>query len=153
MQTIRPNDFFPVLATDQLEECRDFYTTIFGFSVAFEEDWYVHLVTDAGIQLGFLQPGHPSQPKSMRGAFSGAGIVYSFEVEDVEWEFEKIEEAGVEVLLPVTVEEWGQKHFMIRDPAGMVIDIVESTEATGDSEDEEDEEDEEEEEEYEDEEE
>ncbi len=143
MQSIRPNDFFPVLATDRLEECRDFYTGIFDFSVAFEEDWYIHLVTDAGIQLGFLKPNHPSQPEFLRGAFSGAGMVYSFEVDNVEWEFEKVEEAEVEVLLPLTVEEWGQKHFMIRDPAGMIIDVVESLEASDEDDDEEESDDEE----------
>ncbi len=132
---IRPNDFFPVVTTENLTECRDFYTELFGFEVAFEADWYIHLVTDSGIQLGFLQPDHPSQPEFLRGPYSGAGMVYSFEVDDVEWEFEKLEDSDVPILLPVTVEEWGQKHFMVKDPAGMVIDIVESIDPSEEYED------------------
>lgn len=140
----RPNDeekhldavnaarFFPVLTTDRLTECRDFYHRHFGFAVVFEADWYVHLLSDAGLQLGFLKPNHPSQPEFLRGAYAGEGIVYSFDVEDVDREFRKLEDSDVEICYDIATETWGQRHFMIRDPAGMIVDILQMVEPADD---------------------
>ena len=128
MQAVNPTGFFPVLTTDKLAECRDFYTQHFGFNVVFEADWYVHLVSEKGVQLGFLKPHHPSQPDFLHRAYSGHGIIYSFEVDNVDQEYQKLQDGKVPILLQVRTEEWGQKHFMIQDPAGMIIDVVQAVE-------------------------
>src|SRR5687768_13376418 len=39
------SSFYPVIATDKLQESRDFYTTYFPFTLTFEADWYVSLIT------------------------------------------------------------------------------------------------------------
>ena len=130
VQAINPKGFFPVLTTDNLTACRDFYIQHFGFKVAFEADWYIHLVSEKGIQLGFLQPGISSQPEFLHSAYSGSGMIYSFEVNNADEEYEKLKKSNVPILLPLKTEEWGQRHFMIKDPAGMVIDVVQTTEPT-----------------------
>lgn len=130
MTAVNATGFFPVLTTDQLAKCRNFYTRHFGFNVVFEADWYVQLMSENGIQLGFLSPNHPSQPDFLQSAYSGNGIVYSFEVGDVDQEYEKLESSGVQIIFHLRTEEWGQRHFMIKDPGGMVIDVVQLVEAT-----------------------
>ncbi len=130
MPPVRPKGFFCVLTTGRLTECRDFYTRCFGFDVAFEADWYIHLTAENGMQLGFLLPGHPSQPEFLHKSYPGEGVIYTFEVEDVEREFEKLNNGNVPILFPVRTEDWGQKHFMIRDPAGMVVDVVQAVAPT-----------------------
>lgn len=127
MTGIDPHGFFPVLTTPALRECRDFYTRHFGFRVAFEAPWYVHLVSARGIQLGFLQPGHPSQPACLQAAYPGEGTIWSFEVEDADAAHARLAGAGVEVLLAPRTEDWGQRHFLVRAPGGMIVDVVEAT--------------------------
>jgi len=34
---------FPLIITDKLVECRDFYTMKFGFKIVFEADWYIQV--------------------------------------------------------------------------------------------------------------
>ena len=130
MQPVKSTRFFPVLTTTKLTECRDFYTHYFGFSVVFEADWYIHLASATGIQLGFLQPHHPTQPDFLQAAYGGGGLIYSFEVDNVDEEYEKLKTSDLLMLLHVKTEEWGQRHFMIKDPSGMVIDVVQHTEPT-----------------------
>jgi uncharacterized glyoxalase superfamily protein PhnB len=130
MQAVKATNFFPVLTTTKLTECRDFYTQYFGFTAVFEADWYIHLASEVGIQLGFLQPNHPTQPDFLHAAYGGNGVIYSFEVNDVDQEYEKIKKSGAPILLEVKTEEWGQRHFMIKDPSGMTIDIVQHAEPT-----------------------
>ena len=43
-------DSYPVIVTDALDACRDFYTRWFGFDVAFQATWFVLLT----------QPGSPA---------------------------------------------------------------------------------------------
>ena len=78
MQAIKATNFFPVLTTTKLTECRDFYTQHFGFAAVFETDWYIHLASEVGIQLGLLQPNHPTQPDFLHTAYGGNSVIYSF---------------------------------------------------------------------------
>ena len=59
-------DAYPVVVTDRLLECRDFYCRWFGFEVAFEADWFVWLRNDAErpVALAFMHSAHPSSPPS-----------------------------------------------------------------------------------------
>lgn len=129
MQAVKATHFFPVLTTPKLTECRDFYTRHFGFTVVFAADWYVHLAAETGIQLGFLQPNHPTQPGFLHAAYGGNGLIYTFEVDNVDQEYEKLKKSDI-LLLHVRTEEWGQRHFMIKDPGGMIIDIVQHAQPT-----------------------
>ena len=36
---------YPVVVTDKLIECREFYTRWFGFRVAYEATWFVYLTS------------------------------------------------------------------------------------------------------------
>ena len=77
-----------------------------------------------------MQPNHPSQPEFLHLAYPGSGTIYSFEVEQVDQEYEKFKNEGTPILLPIRTEDWGQRHFMIKDPGGMIIDVVQTIEPT-----------------------
>jgi len=125
---VSATEFFPVLITDRLTECRDFYVRHFGFDVVFELDWYIQLMSEKRIQLGLLKPGHTSQPEFLHRGYEGHGVVYSFEVDDVDRGYEKLKSDGVEIIFDVRTEPWGQRHFMIMDPGSMVVDVVQLVE-------------------------
>ncbi|WP_340818261.1 VOC family protein [Methanolobus sp. WCC4] len=118
------NNLFPVTITDKIGLCKDFYTEYFAFEVIFEAEWYIHLRNGSGIEIAFMLPDLENQPDFLNEPFSGKGIVLSFEVDDAKVEYDRLKGSGAPIVYHLKDEEWGQRHFMITDPAGMIIDIV-----------------------------
>ncbi|MGX2997477.1 VOC family protein [Streptomyces sp. JNUCC 64] len=118
--------FYPVIGTRDLVAARDFYTRHFGFAVTFEADWYVslHRPDAPHYELALLDPAHPSVPEGHRTPLSG-GLLLNFEVADVDAEHRRlVEGAGLTVLLPPRTEEFGQRHFIVEGPDGVLIDVI-----------------------------
>ena len=120
---------YPVVVTDKLIECRDFYTRWFGFRVVFEATWFVYLKPsdESPYGIAFMTPDHPSQPPGPE-AFDGEGFLLTFQVSDAASEFERVREAGLFVDHPLREQPWGQRRFGLRDPAGVWVDVVEQIE-------------------------
>ena len=118
---------FPVFVSQNLDQLKEFYCGFFGFdAVFFDAEFYLHLVHPAsGAQLGFLIPNHPSQPEFLHGLAQQGGMVISLEVADAERAFDSARNMDLSVVMPLKEESWGQIHFMVRDPQGFVIDVVE----------------------------
>ena len=118
---------YPLIITKNLKEAAQFHIDVFGFSAVFEQDWYIQLLhAQSGAELAFMAPNVDNQPQFLHPEFNGKGIVISFEVDDAHAEYNRVTKLkNVECLLPYTEEAWGQKHFIVRDPAGAYIDIVE----------------------------
>lgn len=125
---ITPKNSFPVFVVKNLKETKEFYTSHLSFNTVFENEWYIHLVSETGIQIGFLLPDQPTQPEMFHSAYSGRGALFSLEVENAEAAFSYAESASLKITLELRSEEWGQKHFCIEDPNGLQLDIVEATE-------------------------
>ncbi|WP_295892147.1 VOC family protein [uncultured Vibrio sp.] len=117
---------FPVMVAEDLEKLKAFYEAFFGFqSVYYQEDFYLHLVSmDTGVQLGFLVPDHPSQPEFLHRIMDSEGYVISLEVANATAAYEQANNANMTISMPLKEEVWGQVHFMVEDPAGINIDIV-----------------------------
>ena len=79
---INPNSSFPVFIVRGLGEAKEFYGNNFGFKVAFENDWYLHLVSKSGIQVAFMLPEQTTQPRIFHKHHSGNGVILSLEVND-----------------------------------------------------------------------
>ena len=117
---------FPVMVSENLSELRDFYSTHFGFeAVFFDADFYLHLLhPGSGVQLGFLVPEHASQPAFLQSLAPRDGHVITFEVADAQQAYASAQQAALDIAMPYKEEAWGQHHFMVRDPQGFVIDVV-----------------------------
>jgi catechol 2,3-dioxygenase-like lactoylglutathione lyase family enzyme len=111
------------ITTDKLVESRDFYGKYLGFRTVWEGDWYIHL-ENGNIEMGLLQPNHPSQPPIFHEPYPGHGMWLSFEVDDVDAEYARLREAGLSMDVEIRNEAWGQRHFCFRDPNGLVIDLI-----------------------------
>ena len=117
---------YPLIITDKLKEAAKFHIETFGFKAVFEQDWYVQLLHEqSGAELAFMIPNAENQPAFLHPKFNGEGIVLSFEVDDAKVEYERVSKLGVPFALEYIEEEWGQKHFIVRDPSGAYIDVVE----------------------------
>ncbi|MGY3334087.1 catechol 2,3-dioxygenase-like lactoylglutathione lyase family enzyme [Streptomyces filamentosus] len=124
--TARLSGFYPVLATRDVVASRDFYTRHLGFDVTFEADWYVSLRRPDAPQyeLALLDHTHPSVPAGHRAALQG-GLLLNFEVDDVDAEHQRlVAEAGLTEVLPLRTEEFGQRHFILAAPDGVLIDVI-----------------------------
>ncbi|MDF1791730.1 MAG: VOC family protein [Thalassobaculaceae bacterium] len=116
--------FYPVIMTDRVAETAGFYRDHFRFAPKFESDWYVHLQSceDPAVNIAILAGDHATIPASGRGRVSG--LLINFEVADVDAEYARAQAAGLPILLPLRDEPFGQRHFITRDPAGALIDII-----------------------------
>lgn len=122
---MRLTSFYPVIGTDRLEESRDFYTGLLGFEVTFEAEWYVSLRRPGPLtyELALLDPTHPTIPEGYGKPVQG--LLLNFEVEDVDAEWERLVlGAGLEPKLKIRSEEFGQRHFIVADPNGVLIDVI-----------------------------
>ena len=127
---IRPNSSFTVLIVNNLDNARTFYVNNFGFKIAFQNEWYLHLVTESGIQIAFMLPNQPTQPGIFKKQFEGSGFIFSLEVDDADQAYSHARDNSLYIVSELKTEEWGQRHFVIKDPNGVYIDVVQSTEPT-----------------------
>lgn len=126
---MKVRDLYPLVTTPALADVRDFYVGHFGFEVAFEASWFLYLVGPGedgtrGATLAFMHPDHPSNPPGPE-TFNGLGMILTVEVGDAAAVFERLEGGNAPIVHPLTDEAWGQRRFMTRDPAGVLVDVVE----------------------------
>ncbi|MBM9618392.1 VOC family protein [Streptomyces zhihengii] len=128
---MRTTSFYPVIGTAALAPSRDFYTRLLGFGITFEADWYISLRQpgDAGGELALLDHTHPTIPEGHRTPVQG--LLLNFEVPDVDAEWERlVVREGLRPVLPLRSEDFGQRHFIVSDPNGVLIDVITPIEPT-----------------------
>lgn len=124
--------FYPVIGTSRLTESRDFYVRLMGFEVTFEADWYVSLRRpgDPPYELALLDPDHPTVPEGHRAP--ARGLLLNFEVADVDAEWERlVVREGLKPELELRSEDFGQRHFIVADPNGILVDVITPIAAAG----------------------
>lgn len=95
-----------------------------GFARAMAADGFVSLAhREAGANLIFLRTGLSSfKPASAAG--SADGLLVVFTVEDVDADYARLQQEGVEVVTPIETEPWGERYFQMTDPNGVVYQLV-----------------------------
>lgn len=121
---MRNTSYYPVLMTSDVAGTAAFYERHFRFTPAFAADWYVHLTSmdDPGTNLAILDYTHETIPAEGRTVV--AGVILNFEVEDVDAEYARLVGEGLPMLIAVRSEPFGQRHFITRDPNGVLIDVI-----------------------------
>jgi len=110
--------------TEKLEESSAFYKTTFGFSEAFSSDWYVSLSHPDGCELALIDANHETIPESNRTVV--AGMILNIELENVTQMYKDIMTKDPKiVVMPLCDEDYGQRHFMVQEPNGVMIDVIE----------------------------
>ena len=117
--------FYPVICTARLARSRDFYTRLFGFVPTFEADWYVSLVRPGAppYELALVEHTHPTVPAAYRHPVRG--LLLNIEVTDVDAEWERlVVRGGLRPELALRNEDFGQRHFIVADPDGVLVDVI-----------------------------
>ncbi|ASR36161.1 glyoxalase [Prauserella marina] len=117
--------FYPVVCTAKLAESAAFYTDLLGFEIVFEADWYVslHRPGPPAYELALLDHTHPTLPEAYRHPVRG--LLLNLEVTDVDAEYRRlVGEKGLTPELELRDEDFGQRHFIVADPSGVLIDVI-----------------------------
>lgn len=111
------------IVCDDVEALVGFYSSLIGTSVALNE-YYVE-VPAGPASVGFSKRRFTEYGPSAdgRSASRRAEVILDFEVPDVDAEFQRLSPLGLDWVLPPTTQPWGNRSMVLRDPAGVLINV------------------------------
>jgi uncharacterized glyoxalase superfamily protein PhnB len=116
----------PNVSSEAFAASRDFYVAMFDLVVSVElEDWYLQLMSesDTRLNIGFVKPNH--ELFAGRTVSSGTyGVVLTIHVDDVDEAYERAQRLGAEIAAEIRNEDYGQRHFLLVDPNGLLLNIM-----------------------------
>lgn len=111
------------ISTNKLQESKQFYMEHFDFQLLYESDWYIELIArDLASGISFTLP-----QREEGEFFNGKGLIMSFEVDDVDAEYERLKGEGLHIYQEMQDKPWGERSFVINDPNGIHVYIYKST--------------------------
>lgn len=113
---------YPVLMSGDVARAAAFYRDVVGFEVTFDAQWYVSLRLGHH-ELAVLAHDHETIPEGF-GALP-RGVLINLEVDDVDAVYARVvDELGHRPRLPLRDEAFGQRHFIIEAPDGVLLDVI-----------------------------
>ncbi len=113
---------YPVIAVGQPAVTASEFRRVFRLETVFETDWYVHLKgRDAELQIGFVRFDHESVPATHQSKVRGTFV--TLDADDVAALWEDVK-GDLEIVVPLTDESWGQRHFIAQLPGDVLVDVV-----------------------------
>ena len=106
----------PDIQTDRMEESRAFYAGVIGMRETMDLGWIVGFTSEsnatAQLQLLTSDASAPLPPQ------------VTIETDDVDGAWQRATKGGCEIAYPLTTEPWGVRRFFVRDPNGVVINVM-----------------------------
>lgn len=112
------------LNVDDVAASAAFLIEHFGFRERMAADGFASLGRDdSGMNVIFLRRGLPTLPADQRD-IRADGLILAFDVDDLDGELARLISEGVAITMPLTEEEWGERAFQVRDPNGVIVQLV-----------------------------
>lgn len=114
------------LFVDDVSEAKAFYSTIFEPVVVYQDDVSCVLKFD-GAMVNLLKASNAPalvQPASVASAASGARILLTIKVEDVDAVCAELQDRGVALLNGPIDRPWGRRTAAFADPSGHVWEVA-----------------------------
>ena len=116
----------PNLSSEAFGASRDFYAAMFDLEVSVElDDWYLQLMpeSDPRLNICFVRPDHElfADRTPSPGTY---GVVLTIHVDDVDEAYQRAQGLGAEIAAEIRDEEYGQRHFLLVDPNGLVLNVM-----------------------------
>lgn len=109
-----------------------FFERHFGYRQQMAAEGFVSLTRDdTGLDLVFLHPGIDVLPEGQPDQPTAAGVLIAFTVADLDADLARLRSEDVTITLPMREEEWGERLFQVKDPNGVVVELVQWNEGTG----------------------
>ncbi|MFK8105205.1 MAG: VOC family protein [Saprospiraceae bacterium] len=110
------------VCSDQLSKSKHFYTTLFDFEVAYDSDWFIHLVSkDKQLELGIIDRSNEIIPKDFQKAPQGFYITFVVESADEIYNIAKANQ--FEIVKEPADTFYGQRQLLLKDPDGTLVDV------------------------------
>jgi catechol 2,3-dioxygenase-like lactoylglutathione lyase family enzyme len=111
--------------TEKVQESKDFYVRLFDCEIVYEgEGGWIVLLQQGSSEIAFMKPELESQAAIFRPAFQGQGLWFAVDVDDVDAQYQRLTAMGVPIEAPMRDEPWGDRHFVVVDPNGIGVDVV-----------------------------
>lgn len=109
------------LHVDDLDSAKEFYTDYLGLAAEeFNLGWVARYTSpETGVSLQVMT----------RDATAPANPVISVKVDDIQDAYAQARERGLEIVHPLTTEDWGVTRFFVRAPDGNVVNMVQQHDA------------------------
>ena len=109
---------YPVLMSEDVHQAAQFFIDYFQFQESFRSDWYIGLKNiESGFELAFIDSKHGTVPQAYQSETSG--LIINIEVDNVDCQQEEME-----FLLPIKSEDFGQRHFIVKAPGSVLVDVI-----------------------------
>ncbi|MHC0431932.1 VOC family protein [Streptomyces sp. O3] len=105
----------PNVRSDAPRESAEFYGLL-GFAEVMDLGWITTLAApeNPSAQISFIREDKTAPvPPDL-----------SVEVDDVDAVYAVVRATGAEIVHPLTDEEWGVRRFFVRDPGGLVVNVL-----------------------------
>jgi len=116
----------PNMSSELFAVSRDFYIDLFDLVVSVEhDDWYLQLMPsdNPALNVGFVKPD--DELFAGRTAPAGNyGLVLTIHVDDVDEAYARAKRLGAEIAADIRDEEYGQRHFLVVDPNGLLLNVM-----------------------------
>ena len=113
---MHPHRIVPKLNVDDPATGHEFYEEFLGLRKEFDLGWIA----------SFRSPANPAVQVSLVGGDATAPEQSSLSVgvADVDAAYAEAQRRGYEIVHPLTHEPWGVRRFFVRDPHGVVVNVV-----------------------------
>jgi catechol 2,3-dioxygenase-like lactoylglutathione lyase family enzyme len=120
---------YPCLCVDDMARSIEFYRALVDLDVAVDVGWYAELSGGDGTAIvALVQRGHPSVPPGFDAA--RGGVLVSVIVDDVTAIYARAATMRAAIAHELRDEDFGQRHFMVVDPDGFLVDVIEPIRAS-----------------------
>lgn len=105
----------PIVTVSDLEATRDAYIRVLGLREVMNHGWIVTLADDDRRHQVSLMT---------KDATASVNPTVSIEVDDVDAAYRAAVAAGLEIVHPLSDEEWGVRRFFFADASGNVVNVL-----------------------------
>jgi predicted enzyme related to lactoylglutathione lyase len=109
----------PNIYSNDIEKSKQFYTEFLGMDLAMDMDWILTFTSKENktAQISIFR-NDKNKP------LDNSAIFLSIEVSDIDKWYEEAKKQKVEIVYPITNENWGVRRFFIKDPNGVTINLL-----------------------------
>jgi len=109
----------PNIYSNDIEKSKQFYTEFLGMDLAMDMDWILTFTSKNNntAQISIFR-NDKNKP------LDNSAIFLSIEVSDIDKWYEEAKKQKVEIVYPITNENWGVRRFFIKDPNGVTINLL-----------------------------
>ncbi|WP_037857758.1 VOC family protein [Streptomyces sp. NRRL S-340] len=113
------------LTVDDVAASQRFFTTHLGYVEQAAAEGFASLSReDAAVDIVLLARGTEVLPADQRDQHA-SGLILAFTTTGLEQEEKRLRAEGVEIVMPLREEPWGERLFQVTDPNGVIVQFVE----------------------------